>query len=232
MTAFERGVWLVEAALALTIVAGVLARSRYRASWVFPLYLASIVIFETLEALWPARYFTWDFWLLKETTQVLLKLGIALELVRRIFRAFPIVRTLADLGFLALLVLVAAAVVSGQGPEPTAFARVLPRVLYGTACVFAAVLALALWYHIPLDPLHKALLTGFVPYLAVFTVAIQLLESFGWQLRAFANYANWIAFVALLSYWARTVWARAEPLDVAPEVLEKIQPWALRHTSR
>jgi hypothetical protein len=227
MTALARGVSLLEAALAAASLAGILARGKQRTCWAFTLYLASIVIFEGSIGLWPHRFFTWSFWLVKETAHATLKLAIALELTRRIFRPFPFVRGLAGVGLLGLLVLVAVAVAAGQRPEATVFAHLLARVLYGTACALVLILVAALWFHIPLDPLHKAILLGFVPYLLLFTVVVQTLESFGWQLRELVNYWNWAGFIALLCYWVRAAWVRSPVVGVAPEVVERLQPWAV-----
>ena len=57
-------------------------------------------------------------------------------------------------------------------------------------------------------PLHKALLLGFVPYLLVFTVAINLLRAFGGDARAVAGYLKNVAYQVLLAYWVYAAWRR------------------------
>jgi hypothetical protein len=86
-----------------------------------------------------------------------------------------------------------------------------PYVLAGTVWLFLAISALILWYRLPVVPLHKALLLGFVPYLLIFTVAINLLKAFGGNVRAYAGYLKSAAYVALVAYWAVVAWRRGPP---------------------
>jgi hypothetical protein len=86
-----------------------------------------------------------------------------------------------------------------------------PYVLAGTVWLFLAISALILWYRLPVVPLHKALLLGFVPYLLVFTVAINLLKAYGGNVRVAAGYTKNVAYQVLLAYWVYSAWRRWPP---------------------
>jgi hypothetical protein len=193
-------------------LAGLFVRRRQALCVSFTLYLAAVLLSDTLVLLWPDRYHIWEFWVLKESVHNLLKFGIALELTVRTFRAFPAARNTATGLVLTVLVLTWLSV--GATPDievaqPRELAVSLqPYVLAGTLWLFLAISALILWYRLPVVPLHKALLLGFVPYLLVFTVAINLLRASGGNARAVAGYTKTVAYQLLLAYWVYSAWRR------------------------
>jgi hypothetical protein len=91
----------------------------------------------------------------------------------------------------------------------------LASLLFGTGLAFAGLLCVCLWYHVPLHPIHKAVLLDLVPYLLVFTVVLQVLETFGWVPRDLANHINTTAFVSLLAFWMRVAWRPFMAADVS-----------------
>jgi hypothetical protein len=86
----------------------------------------------------------------------------------------------------------------------------MPRVLNGTIWLFAALAILILWYRLPVHWFQKAILLSYVPYLLVFTVAMNALGEMGWQRGAWANTAGQVAYWLLVLYWNYTAW-RPEP---------------------
>ena len=82
--------------------------------------------------------------------------------------------------------------------------------------VGATVAGLILWYRLPVHPLHKAILVGLVPYLLVFSVSLNLLESRGWEILPVVSYLHTLAFLAVLVYWMVTAWRPDEALVKAP----------------
>jgi hypothetical protein len=104
-------------------------------------------------------------------------------------------------------------------------AELQARLNNGAALVLAAVWALVLWYRIPLHWLHRAILRGLVPYLLVFTVVLQVLQSAGWDFRDQASHAAGLFYVALLSYWTWVVWSSEPAPGGPPELLARLQPW-------
>jgi hypothetical protein len=88
------------------------------------------------------------------------------------------------------------------------FTRLQPRLLYGTIWLLTGIAALILWYRLPVDSMHKAILLGWVPYLLIFTAGLNLAEAYGWdELIPKVNYVHITAYYLLLVYWARAAWA-------------------------
>jgi hypothetical protein len=213
MTPAERVIVCLGLFVLSACLAGLFVRRRHLTCVSFTLYLGAVVLSDTLVLLWPERFRVWEFWVLKESVHNLLKFGIATELTFRTFRAFPAARRTATGLVLGVLLLTWLSV----GPPPRLqVSRALdlalnlqPYILAGTLWLFIAISALILWYRLPVAPLHKALLLGFVPYLLIFTVAMNLLRSPGGDVRV-AGYLKNAAYLALLSYWAYVAW-RPDP---------------------
>jgi len=88
--------------------------------------------------------------------------------------------------------------------------------LSGSIWLLTAVAGLILWYRLPVHPLPKAILVGLVPYLLVFTVSLNLMESRGWEIRASASYLNTLAYLLVLVYWTFAAWRPGEAPVKAP----------------
>jgi hypothetical protein len=205
------------------VLAGVLVRHRYRSWWFFTLFLAATLVSTLMMALWPHRFYTKGFWQAKETAQNLIRFAMALELAYRTFRAFP--GALATARWVVLLVLaVTFAVVAGSegsADYPSFLAELHPRVLNGSIWLFTAIAALILWYRLPVDPFHKAVLLSYVPFLLVFTVCMNVLGSLGragWDRGWLLRYVNQLAYLMLMLYWARAAWRRLEAPTRPPDV--------------
>lgn len=197
-------------ALQATILAGLIVRGRVRRCYSFALYVLAVLVCETLITVRPTQFLRWDFWIFKEILHSVLKFAIAFELAARTFRAFPGARSTArGVVFVVVFGSLAAvlAVPTGQVPGfPELASQILSRILNGTIWLFTALAAVILWYRLPVDLFHKAILVGFVPYLLVFTVALNALDAVGWQHQELASYAQGVAYLLLLSYWARAAW--------------------------
>jgi hypothetical protein len=94
--------------------------------------------------------------------------------------------------------------------------RIQPRVLNGSVWLLTAIAGLILWYRLPVRPLHKAILVGLVPYLLVFSVSMNLLESRGWGIVEIASYLHTLAFLLALVYWTFAAWRPDEAPAKAP----------------
>jgi hypothetical protein len=202
--------------IALAIVlAGVLVRSRYRLWWLFALYLALTLVSTVMLVAWPSRFYTTAFWQGKETALDFIRFAMALELAYRTFRAFPGALATARWSLLlVLLVTLATVLLSGGTHDYQSFlADVHPRVLNGSIWLFTAIAAIVLWYRLPVNAFHKAVLLSYVPYLLVFSVCIKLLGSVGaagWERAWPVRYLNQLSYVTLTIYWAYAAWRRSE----------------------
>ncbi len=245
------GVFWAGQVLIVVVLSGLFLRRRYRACPSFVLYLLVTLIGDLLLILGPRHlnpesslfgllgakgFYSRDFWMLKELTLNLLKFAVALELAFRTFRSFPGARSTARSVMFLLVavtlvsVVAVAAQVSAINLEDRVnqiIGRLQPRVLNGTVWLFTGMAVLILWYRLPVDTFHKAILTGFVPYLLIFTIGLNALDSYGWNIRDLINYVHTTAYLLLLAYWAWAAWA---PLAV-PAVARGPAPVLERQTS-
>lgn len=209
MSALQRLLSSVANLLTLAVFVGLVVRKRYRSCYTFAVYLLAVFVPHSMMSLWPERFFKWDFWILTESVHNLLKFSIAVELTLRTFRAFPGAQATARrvlFGVLGVTYVGVLAVPVREAAYAILASQVHIRILNGTIWLFAGIAGLILWYRLPVDLLHKAILIGFVPYLLVFTVAMNALEAFGWHLREYAGYAESTAYVLLLAYWSYVAW--------------------------
>jgi hypothetical protein len=84
----------------------------------------------------------------------------------------------------------------------------MPRVLNGTIWLFAGLTILILWYRLPVHWFQKAILLSYVPYLLVFTLAMNALGEMGWQRAAWADWLRMLAYFCLLLFWNYAAWRR------------------------
>jgi hypothetical protein len=215
MAPVERLILGLDIILLSACLLGLFVRRRQGLCVSFTLYLGAVLLSDTLVLLW-ARSYSWDFWILKESIHNGLKFGIALELTLRTFRAFPAARKTAAGLVLGVLILTWLSVPSAPG-KVSAFRELAvdlqPYVLAGTVWLFIAISTLILWYRLPVVPLHKALLLGFVPWLLIFTVAMNFLKAFGVgeRVRLNAGYFKSVAYLTLIAYWTLVAWRRGPP---------------------
>jgi hypothetical protein len=220
---------LAQLGMALCL-AGILLRGRNRYCRFFTIYLGACLAGNLAGVLWPERFFTRDWWVIRQTTYGVLHLAIALELVYWTFIALPganqaVKRALAlVLGatFLSLLLLP-----DGAATFESIRSVLQPRLLNGTIWLFAATVGISLLYRVPVHPWHQAIMTGFAAYLTVFTVLLRLLTVTDWNVDMLdvLNALDPLAYVGLLGYWTWAAW-RTDPVPaVATEVLETLQPW-------
>ena len=192
-------------------MAGLAYRARWRACLSFLAYASTVVVLGLCAAAWPEAVYTWRAWLLWQTVQVALKLAVLFELGTYIFRPFP--GALATMRGVIVLVLMATAAalvtLRSSGKDLWDFALAAgPVANQGAAWGFGLLLALAVWFLVPMDSWRRALLTGMATYGMVFTVAMAALERIGWGARELLSYANMGAYLLLLAYWNVAAWRR------------------------
>jgi hypothetical protein len=209
------------AILVCVVLMGLVARKRTGSCWTFVLYLVAVGVADALIALWPERFWRRDFWMLKEGIHNILKLGIVLELMIRIFSPFPSAYAVARRGVIlivaGIVVLISFSVSSGTDYRAVV-GRLNPHVNDGTVWLFVALAAVCLWYHLPLDILHKAILIGLVPYLLVYSVVQRMIAALGWERGDFLNRTAPVAYLALLAYWASVASRSGPDLDSGTRV--------------
>jgi hypothetical protein len=209
-------------------LAGIIARRRYRVWFFLALFLTVTLASTVMMLAWPARFYNSAFWQAKETALNFVRFAMALELAYRTFRAFPGALATVRLTLLIVLVATLGAVLAVSGPTDyeSFLADLQPRVLNGSVWLFSAIAALILWYRLPVDAFHKAVLVGYVPYLLVFSLTINVLGALGragWERALGLLYVNQIAYLALLAHWARAAWRRVEVPTRPPRLGRRVR---------
>lgn len=227
MTPLEAFIGHVGTTFLVVTSLGIVVRRRYRVWPTFGLYVAFLSVYALLIALWPGRFHRPAFWIVNESVASLLRFAVALELAFRTFRHFPgalarlRVVLLAVIGATLMLVVVA----TPARLDYTAFVgQIQPRILNGAVWLFSAIAVLILWYRLPILPFYKKVLLSYVPYLLVFTVAMNVLGAMGWERGQFMSYLNQLAYVVLVAFWAHTAWQPVRVPTVEPVHVPLRQP--------
>ena len=219
--------WLGVALIAV-VLSGLGVRRRLAVCVTFVAYLVVVGVSDALMVAWPDRFFRQGFWILKESVLNLLKLAMGLELMVRIFRHFPTAYA-ATRSVVALVVVGLAFLVWSSLEKGTEYRTVVgtlsPHVIDATVWLFISLGAASLWYHLPLDSMHKAILIGLVPYLLVFSLALRALGAMGWERGDVFNTAAPLAYQVMLVYWAFAAWKKA-PGDEGTRVKRMLPPAA------
>lgn len=210
MSTLQTTIAVMGLASMLALLTGLMVRHRFDVAYTFTIYLAVVFVTEVLSLAWPATFYRREFYLHKENAINALRFGVALELMYRTFRAFPSAHRTARAVVLALVSVALVIVLAATGDQPDAYTlvnKVQPRVISASVWLFTALAALILWYRLPVDSFHKAILLGWVPYLLIFSAALNYVGEYGQQFITLTNYIHTLAYLSLLIYWARAAWA-------------------------
>jgi hypothetical protein len=203
------------------IVMGLFVRRRAVSCWSFVAYLVAVAVADVLIVSWPQRFWQHGFWILKEGVHNLLKLAVALELMVRIFQPYPSAYVAARRAVIVVVAGLGALIwfsLSGGIDYLAVVGRLYPHVYDGTVWLLVALGGYCLWYHLPLDSLHKAILIGLVPYLLVYSVMLRALVALGWESGWVFNRTAPVAYLVVLAYWAYVVWQPASGGDAGTRI--------------
>ena len=213
MTAHEVVNTLVcQAAVALAL-AGLVLRGRVRSLRSFTVYLWVVLIAELSVLLWPGVFWTWNWWVARQITYSTLKLAIGAELAAVLFAAFPGARRTANaatFGLLLLTLLFLAMPTSGLG-RTVISGELLPRLGNGALGVFVGLAAVARWYVVPLHPLHKSILGGFVAYGVMIVAVGAVVDLTNEPTRLAVSLLAGAGYAMLTGWWAVSAWTVKDP---------------------
>ena len=218
---------LVTGALPLVVLAGLVRRDRLRRCWMFPAYLASVAACNLAVAAWPERFFTWSTWLAADILQGALVLFVAAEITLRAFTTLPRGQRAARLALLVCLGSAFVVVLNADSrPSPLLSdlaSDLASRLGTARAVAFLGLMAVVLYYELPLDDLHAAIVRGLALYSAAVGVGLVAVRDLGWDVRAVVSAALTSGYILLLADWTRAAW-RDEPQ--APAALRRrLWPW-------
>lgn len=209
----------VNLAMAGTL-AGLVARGRARHCWSFVAYLCAVLTCDVLILSRPQRFYTAEFWMVKQGMYDVLRTAVALEMAWRVVRAFP--GALRTARWAALALLVGATVVLAMGPHRARYEVIFawqPRIVACTALLFTLTALLVAWYHLPIRAFHRSIMGGFAIYCAFFATLLSLIQRWGWEFRVVMNAIQTLVFLGVSLWWLRTSWAREEePMPAIDEI--------------
>ncbi len=202
--------------LQMFVLFGVLIRRRhYQRMPLLTLYAGGAALSSVVVAL----HYTRDTWILQQAVTAALRFGVALELIYRIFGAFPAAAATARRVMFVILVVTALTALSASMPDAVytrSHAEAIPRLAAAAAWILTALAVLVLWYRLPLAPLPRAILMGYAPYLLIFTISLSLLfDASTEHLRPWLGYMDMFAFIVLVNYWIRVAWRTAPEATIS-----------------
>jgi hypothetical protein len=209
------------------VVLGVIRRGLHRRCWSLLVYLLAVLIYSSAEMAavmlykvpgleWPQWFWSWEFWNFQQTTFEVLNMAVAVELGVRVVTAFPGTWRLTRGLLGAALFTTTAAVTLSEAPQH-------PLLATGAIWLFAAVSLVVVLFNLPLHAWYRALLSGFVPYLFVFSTLTSIFTRRGYELAETLGKIDQVAFLVLVGWLAYTAWRAEEPVtDVSPAVLRRL----------
>jgi hypothetical protein len=218
MSTSEIAVALLGESAAFLTFLGVVVRGRWRTAWFFAAYLMAAATCEALVTLWLGRFWNLTFWNLKQAIYEFLKLGIAIEFARRIFRPFPgaqrVARRIAAFVMVATALTVVSLPPDGASPSinRTIFATVHPRIANGTIWLMLGLLGCAHWFRVPIHPFQSSVLTTFAIYLSSYGAGNALADVYGFDtVRPYLATFAPPAYALTILWWLHATWRRDEP---------------------
>jgi hypothetical protein len=209
------------------VLVGMLRRGLYRRCWSLLVYLLAMLIYTGIELTgvmfydvagleWPRWFWSWEFWNFQQTTYEILNMAVAVELGVRVVAAFPGTwRLTRGLLGAALFTTTAAVTLSGAPQHPL--------LATGAIWLFAAVSLVVVLFNLPLHAWYRALLSGFVPYLFVFSTLTSIFTRRGYELAETLGKIDQVAFLVLIGWLAYAAWRAEENVrDVSPAVLQRL----------
>jgi hypothetical protein len=220
---------LTEGAIFLALI-GILVQGRARYCRCFAGYLAAVLTGDLLIMAWPEVFYTRKAWVVSQSIYSILKMGVAAELTATVFAAFPGAKARAR-RTLFLTLIVTASMMIGI-PHALTFQAVvmewMPRLLSGTIWLMTGIAILVVYYRIPLDPFHRMIVTGFVPYHVICVSLYDLIHRYGWSFLPYFNKIQPAAYLLLVAYWAKESWRREELPEVSRNLVYALHPWRVR----
>jgi hypothetical protein len=200
----------------LALLAGMIWRARLGQCWWFSAYVLAAITGNALSSVWPDRFYTPSFWMVKQAVYDVLKLGVGLELAYRALAAFPGAWRMGRLVLAAFVVVSTMALgwLTPRGSYETMW-QWQPSVMTAAVWLLTATALLVTWYQLPIGEWQRAIMLGFAPYLLISATLLRLLQRRGFTLAGIGIWDS-VAWLALVTFWAYVAWRRDGTSDAYP----------------
>ena len=204
----------------IALLLGMMLRGKLAQCWSFTFYVAAILLGNGLVTLSPDRFYTPEFWMLKQGVYDILKMATAIELAWRALSAFPGAWRTARV-LLAAILVASTLVLAWLTPQST-YDTVWtwqPSIATSAIWLLTAVALLVWHYQVPITEWQRAIALGFTPYLLVFVTLLNILKRRGWDGLNQYNLLEPLAYLGLVLFWTHAAWRREQPAAL-PEPAE------------
>ena len=209
MPGFHRVLVLLALGLLALLLVALFRGGKARQCFLFSTYVSSVVLFNVLILLFPQHYSP-EAYMVKQGIYDSLLFGMSLELSIRTFAAFTGIARMVRVILATAVALSTAAIffATPGNPDYESFVRFQPGITTAGIWCLAFVGLLIVWYQIPVPAFTRAIILGYVPYLMVFTVCVDLVTRLGWGAIQNLNVLNALAYDAVAGYWLYAAWRK------------------------
>ena len=209
MAAVHRALVLLALGLLALLLVALFKGGKARQCFLFSTYVSSVVLFNVLILLFPEHYSP-EAYMVKQGIYDSLLFGMSLELSIRTFAAFTGIARMVRVVLASAVALSTAAILLATpgNPDYESFIRFQPGITTAGIWCLAFVGLLIVWYQIPVPAFTRAIILGYVPYLMVFTVYVDLITRLGWGAIQNLNLLNAVAYDAVAAYWVYSAWRK------------------------
>lgn len=209
MASLHRVLFLLSIGLLFGLCLGMVRRGKLAHSFVFSAYVAAATLFSVLMLLFPASY-TPEAFIVKQGIYDSLLFGMALEISYKAFAAFKGIASRVR-ALLAVVVAVSSLAVfflTPANPDYSDLGRYQPGITTAGIWCLTSVALLIVWYQIPVPDFTRSIILGYVPYLVVFVICMDLIARMGWGFIQNLNVMNAAAYNTAVGYLAYAAWRK------------------------
>jgi hypothetical protein len=209
VAAIHRTLVLLALGLLALVLAALFRNGKARQCLLFSTYVSAVILFNVLILLFPDRY-TPEAYMVKQGIYDSLLFGMSLELAIRTFAAFTGIARFVRL-LLGAAVIASTAAIFLFTPASADYSSVIrfqPGITTAGIWCLSFVGLLIVWYQIPVPAFTRSIILGYVPYLVIFVVYIDLIARLGWGAIQNLNVLNAAAYDSVAGYWAYTAWRK------------------------
>lgn len=209
MASLSYALFVASFGLLIALCAGIVKNGKVKESIAFSLYITAVTLFSGLVLMFPDSN-TPELFMVKQGLYDSLLFGMALEIAYKAFAAFRGIAYWVR-GLLALAVALSSIIVLILTPANQEYAdigRYQPGITTAGLWCLTFVALLIVWYQIPVPSFTRAIILGYVPYLVVFVVCLDLLERRGWGVIENVNVLKAAAYDACVAYLAYAAWRK------------------------